>query len=392
MSKIELLFVCVLVLLMGIALPGAAQSPDFETTLVDSLDPAQSGDTVTYTVGVNNIGAGETTHDMILDVYLPSGVPADVTAYLEDDAAALAAFTAMSDSIQVMGDIWEDGVSGLFFGVDGYCENFLLQPQALSLPASVAGQVIFDAVMPELPLTAGHVYISSASLGRDLLYGRAGCADAADCHDYPCLGPRVSLLTTPVVGAVELVNDGSADPSFGCSALSGFTSGNIALIDRGTCSFEDKILNAQTAGASAVIIADSDDFTDSTVDPTDVLNMACTNYCNQTLVTIPSIFASYQDGQTIHADLGTGVQATIGKKDIGNVLTINANVWENITAAETADDSNPNNNASSEETTISNDSIFRDGFESGTTSAWSYAGKRASDGSSGTGYFPLRHR
>jgi Zn-dependent M28 family amino/carboxypeptidase len=42
----------------------------------------------------------------------------------------------------------------------------------------------------------------------------------------------------------------------GCEAadFAGFTAGNIALVQRGTCTFADKALNAQAAGASAVII------------------------------------------------------------------------------------------------------------------------------------------
>ena len=42
----------------------------------------------------------------------------------------------------------------------------------------------------------------------------------------------------------------------GCEAadFAGFPAGNIALVQRGTCAFADKALNAQAAGASAVII------------------------------------------------------------------------------------------------------------------------------------------
>ena len=42
----------------------------------------------------------------------------------------------------------------------------------------------------------------------------------------------------------------------GCSAadFTGFVPGRIALIQRGTCFFIDKVKNAQRAGASAVLI------------------------------------------------------------------------------------------------------------------------------------------
>jgi hypothetical protein len=36
-------------------------------------------------------------------------------------------------------------------------------------------------------------------------------------------------------GTVELVSDGTGDPTLGCSSLVGFTPGNVALFDRGSC-------------------------------------------------------------------------------------------------------------------------------------------------------------
>jgi hypothetical protein len=60
-----------------------------------------------------------------------------------------------------------------------------------------------------------------------------------------------------IQGTVELVNDGVATATDGCEALVGFTPGNIALIDRGGCTFVLKAQNAEAAGASAVIIANN---------------------------------------------------------------------------------------------------------------------------------------
>lgn len=60
-----------------------------------------------------------------------------------------------------------------------------------------------------------------------------------------------------IQGTVELVNDGSGNATDGCEPLVGFTPGNIALIDRGACAFVLKSLNAEAAGASAVIIANN---------------------------------------------------------------------------------------------------------------------------------------
>lgn len=66
-----------------------------------------------------------------------------------------------------------------------------------------------------------------------------------------------------VTGNLVYVNDGvvgvGSPPGTihdGCETFTG-VSGKIALIDRGFCSFETKVLNAQTAGATAVIIANN---------------------------------------------------------------------------------------------------------------------------------------
>jgi Zn-dependent M28 family amino/carboxypeptidase len=60
-------------------------------------------------------------------------------------------------------------------------------------------------------------------------------------------------------GTVQAVDVNFADPSVitsGCedADFAGFTSGNVALLQRGTCPFGDKVTNAQEAGAVAAII------------------------------------------------------------------------------------------------------------------------------------------
>jgi Zn-dependent M28 family amino/carboxypeptidase len=66
-----------------------------------------------------------------------------------------------------------------------------------------------------------------------------------------------------VTGAVQEVNDNQFPPgptpsssNAGCEPedFTGFTPGNVALIQRGTCGFIDKAVNAEAAGASAAII------------------------------------------------------------------------------------------------------------------------------------------
>lgn len=103
-----------------------------------------------------------------------------------------------------------------------------------------------------------------------------------------------------VTGDLELVDDGVDTSSDGCTAINGFTAGNVALIDRGACEFGDKALNAQNAGASAVIIVNNQG--DSP------MGMAAGT--NGGSVTIPTLSLGQSDGQTLKDELANGVNIT----------------------------------------------------------------------------------
>lgn len=80
---------------------------------------------------------------------------------------------------------------------------------------------------------------------------------AGDYHAEPAaFGPNPSD-TGPITADVVLVDDGSANPTLGCNALVGFPAGSIALMDRGACTFVQKVENAEAAGAVAVIVANN---------------------------------------------------------------------------------------------------------------------------------------
>ncbi len=68
--------------------------------------------------------------------------------------------------------------------------------------------------------------------------------------------------TLPLDGQVALVNDGVGSVTDGCQmpfANGGRLAGRIVLIDRGGCTFVEKVANAQAHGAIAVIIANDVD-------------------------------------------------------------------------------------------------------------------------------------
>jgi len=102
-----------------------------------------------------------------------------------------------------------------------------------------------------------------------------------------------------VSGDVVLVDDGVGVGSDACSPISQDLSGRIALIDRGTCAFAAKVLNAQNAGAVGVIVAN---------------NIASDPFAmggDGTGITISAVMISQADGNTIKGQLGNGVTAVI---------------------------------------------------------------------------------
>jgi hypothetical protein len=103
--------------------------------------------------------------------------------------------------------------------------------------------------------------------------------------------------STPVTGALVIVDDGGVIPEEGCSPLvnSANVAGKIAVIRRGSCTFTEKIQNAQDAGAIAVIVANHNNPT-SDPDYVPYVNMYGVT---DPEFTIPSIFVNYDDGQTI---------------------------------------------------------------------------------------------
>jgi Zn-dependent metalloprotease len=113
-------------------------------------------------------------------------------------------------------------------------------------------------------------------------------------------GPQLSSpITNEVVAALDAANAAGPSTLDGCTPLTNAAavSGKIALIDRGSCEFSLKVLNAQQAGAIGAIIA----------------NNAATGLpgmgpgVDAASVTIPSIGVQKATGDTIRSQLGAAV-------------------------------------------------------------------------------------
>lgn len=114
-------------------------------------------------------------------------------------------------------------------------------------------------------------------------------------------GGGTSGLGGSLVQALDPADGAGPSTTDACSPLTnaGAVAGKIALIDRGTCFFVDKVGHAQDAGAIGAIIVNNagDEITNMAgVDPT---------------LTIPAIFLGQSDGATIVAQLGVGVTGTL---------------------------------------------------------------------------------
>lgn len=120
--------------------------------------------------------------------------------------------------------------------------------------------------------------------------------------------PDLTLPANRVQGLVEIVDDGTAGDSLGCQALSNSldVAGKVAMVYRGDCEFGDKALNADVAGAIAVIIVNNE--------PGEPIPMAAGTNGNN--VDVPVIMIGQSTGAMIRAELDAGnpVEVFIGNK------------------------------------------------------------------------------
>jgi Zn-dependent metalloprotease len=152
---------------------------------------------------------------------------------------------------------------------------------------------------PNLARTAGGC--TSHTLSRPFVMINGPASIAGFCTGgAAAFGPTLET-TGPVTGDVVLANDGRGATTDACTRLRNGTAieGNIALVDRGLCTFTEKVKNAQIAGAIAVMVADN------VWGPADPLAGA------DPTITIPSVRIPLGIGNTIKGQLGTGVNVTL---------------------------------------------------------------------------------
>jgi len=120
-------------------------------------------------------------------------------------------------------------------------------------------------------------------------------------------GPQDVVVT----GDVVLAGDGGPTPNDGCEQFFNSFS-KITLIDRGTCNFTDKVINAQTSQSLGVIICNN------VATP-----ISAPMGTSSTAITIPTIMISQSDCQLIKNELAAGNTVNTTMTLISSVPALN---------------------------------------------------------------------
>ncbi|CAA0198279.1 Protein of unknown function precursor containing a C-terminal secretion signal [Tenacibaculum maritimum] len=105
-----------------------------------------------------------------------------------------------------------------------------------------------------------------------------------------------TTINTIITSDIVLADGGAETPSEGCNAFANTAAmdGKIALIRRGSCNFDDKVKNAENAGAIAVIMMNNI--------PGDPIPMGG----DDTTIMIPSLMISKENGDALENALKSG--------------------------------------------------------------------------------------
>jgi len=141
----------------------------------------------------------------------------------------------------------------------------------------------------------------------------------------------VTDKTVQPVGGIKIPPTATPSSSSGCTAadFTGFQSGNIALIQRGTCNFGVKIQNATDAGASAVII-----FNEGNTSPDGRIGLfgGIIEDANDVLFVpqIPVAFVSFAFGEELYNDYNVKKTPAVMSLSIDADYDLNADDWNVI--------------------------------------------------------------
>jgi hypothetical protein len=160
-------------------------------------------------------------------------------------------------------------------------------------------------------------------------------------HNYSLVdewnpGQSTGVTTAAIqpAGGIVIPPTDTPTSSSGCTSsdFNGFTAGRIALIQRGTCNFGVKVLNAQAAGASGVII-----FNEGNPGRTGSLSGSMVDASNNPFIpTIPVSFVTFAIGQDLLNQYRAG-PAPVMKLSIPAIVKPGADDWNVIAESKGGD-------------------------------------------------------
>ena len=138
-------------------------------------------------------------------------------------------------------------------------------------------------------------------------------------------GPPIT--DEPVEGFIVEAFDGSESPDLGCETIvnEAEVAGNIAMINRGECFFEEKTLNVEEAGAIAAIICNSEET---------LLGGGLGGRNDLDDPSIPTIMLKKSDCQRIRLFLKSGVRARLQRPSLSGPRELDATFDNGIVAHE----------------------------------------------------------
>jgi uncharacterized repeat protein (TIGR01451 family) len=302
-----------MVAVIGLALAwaplGLAADVDLETAIVSSPAIADPGQTAEYAVAYTNNSATDAI-DARLRLCLPAGLFLDWTP-AEIDVVESSFRDSGGNQVSVARDEFS-------------CDHMLVNvvqsgSDAPAIPSGTSNEFSIAIPLPAaIPTVGAFVVHTPPSLARVYEYTYGVCDSCADLNT--CFGGPLSTMA-PVTADLEVVNDPTPDegetPDMGCNTLEGFTVGNIAVVRRGGCGFGVKALNAENAGASGVVIVNSNP-------EQNIHSLGMGGGDEGSLVTIPVVMISYEDGEDLITELDSegSITASLGGTESEDLLMV----------------------------------------------------------------------
>ncbi len=364
------------ILTLGLCLafaPGIHAAESDLSTTTTAPASVQAGVTFTETIGYANAGPDTPASMYVFSYFLPPmGLDVVFDDDLNGDGAIFSAIQATADDTDTEGNF------PLLFYDSSYCEDLVFQlqgstsyddqPPMQPLASGESGSFSYDVMIPmEAPRNNAITITEPASLAQSWFgnttdvfdaagknkYGRGSCENDLTHPDDPmceyiednCFGARISQMDEPLEAEFELVNDGSADPTFGCEALVDFTPGNIAILRRGGCQFGTKAFNADQAQAAGMVMVFDDNCNGLSTSDQCTFGMLGGDLGG--LVTIPVASLAMADGEPIIAALEGSETVRVVFGDV-TPYTAQSSPFANGTGDTDPDDTNDDSFFSSE--------------------------------------------